>query len=85
MKGSDPAAFTKILGTVFREEREARKLSQNQLAKLSDVGRTGIIFFERGERLPSIYFCKAMADALGMRLSQLVERAEAIADGAKDS
>ena len=79
MKGSDPTGFTRILGTVFREEREARKLSQNQLAKLSDLGRSGIIFFERGDRMPSVYFCKAMADALGVPLSELVRRAETIA------
>ena len=64
---------------MFREEREARKLSQNQLAKLSDLGRSGIIFFERGDRMPSVYFCKAMADALGVPLSELVRRAETIA------
>lgn len=76
LQKSDPSRFALILGEVFREGREAQNLSQSRLADLSGVGRTGIIFFEKGERMPSIFFCKALANGLGTPLSELVKLAE---------
>ncbi len=44
---------------------------------MAKVSRTGIILFERGERMLSMQICKAIADALEVPLSKLIERAEA--------
>lgn len=76
MKAEDPIEFARQLGIVFREEREHQNLSQNRLSEMAAVGRTGIIMFERGDRMPSIHFCKALADALGLKLSELIARVE---------
>jgi transcriptional regulator with XRE-family HTH domain len=76
LKQKDPDDFTKGLGAVFRAERERQKLSKNQLSRASGVGRTGVLMFERGERVPTVFVCKALANALGMKLSTLVRRAE---------
>ena len=73
---TDPDQFTKRLGAVFRSERERQQLSQNQLSKQAGVARTGIIMFERGDRVPTVFVCKALANALGLKLSTLVRRAE---------
>lgn len=40
------------------------------------MSRTGIIMFERGERIPTLFVCKALADALGKPLHVLVRLAE---------
>ena len=78
LKGRDPDEFTKNLGAVFRAERERQKLSQNQLSKEAGVGRTGVIMFERGDRVPTVFVCKALANALGVKFSTLVRRAEEV-------
>jgi transcriptional regulator with XRE-family HTH domain len=72
----DPYLFTKRLGKVFADERVSKGLSQNRLSEMAGVARTGIILFERGERVPSIQICKHLADALAVPLSTLVDRAE---------
>jgi transcriptional regulator with XRE-family HTH domain len=68
--------FGKILGSLFKEEREKKGISKNRLAEDAGVARTVVIYFERQERMPTIHNCKALADALGVPLSRLVKRAE---------
>ena len=68
--------FAKRLGKVFADERVAQNISQNRLSEMAGVGRTGVILFERGERVPSIQICKNLSDALGVPLSKLIDRAE---------
>ncbi len=79
VKAADPVKFGRILGGVFMAEREKKKLSKTRLSETAGVARAGIILFERGDRMPSIHICKALADALGVALSTLVKRAEKIA------
>jgi transcriptional regulator with XRE-family HTH domain len=73
---ADSVRFARILGTLFKEEREKKGLSKNRLAEDAGVARTVVIYFEREERMPTIHNCKALADALGVPLSRLVKRAE---------
>ena len=68
--------FPQALASVFKEAREKAGLSQKKLAEKSKVGRTGIITFEAGGRIPSILLCKMMADALEVPLHELVAEAE---------
>ncbi|MCW1913003.1 helix-turn-helix domain-containing protein [Luteolibacter sp. GHJ8] len=73
---AEPVEFGKKLGGVFLAERERKKLSKTRLSEMAGVARAGIVLFERGDRMPSIHICKALADALGVPLSRLVKRAE---------
>lgn len=76
MSTADGVKFGKILGILFKEEREKRGISKNRLAEDAGVARTVVIYFEREERMPTIHNCKALADALGVPLSRMVKRAE---------
>lgn len=69
-------AFGRRLGAVFERERLAAGLSRTRLSEIAGVGRTGVILFERGERMPSIHIVKALADGLGILLSELIKMAE---------
>lgn len=76
LKRPQTLQFSRLLGRVFCREREIQKLSQNRLSEVANVSRTGIILFERGERILSVEICKAMADGLNLPLSELIRRAE---------
>lgn len=69
------------LGAAVREFRTAAGLSQDALAERSDMHRTYIGGIERGERNVSFTNLRRLADALGVRVSEVVMRAEAIEHG----
>jgi len=58
-------------GQRLRELRLARGLSQGKLAFKSGIHRTYLGSIERGERNPSLKNIAAIAEALGVSLSQL--------------
>jgi len=58
-------------GHRVRELREARGLSQEELAFRARVHRTYLGGIERGERNPSLKNIAAIAEALGVTLSEL--------------
>lgn len=64
------------LGIAIREQREQRRLSQEALSLATGVHRNYIGGVERAERRPSIVTIAVLAEALGLRASQLLERAE---------
>ncbi len=67
------------LGRIFRELREARGLSQEQLGDRANVHRTYVGKIERGEKDVSLRTASKLAEALGSRLSTIIdlfERAE---------
>lgn len=66
---SDPV--TKILGSLIREERERRGLTQEGLAALAGLHRTFVGEVERGESSPTIWVLARLCGALDMRLSHL--------------
>jgi len=61
----------KQFGKRIRELRLARGLSQEKLAFKSGMHRTYLGSIERGERNPSLKNIAAIAEALGVSLSQL--------------
>jgi len=61
----------KKLGERVRELRQARDLSQEELAFRVGVHRTYLGGIERGERNPSLKNVAAIAQALGITLSGL--------------
>ena len=65
----------KILAGVVRElheERERQKLSIKRLAARAGLSRTGLGHVEKGQRSPSLLNCLRIADALGLRLGDVL-------------
>ena len=61
----------KQFGKRVRDLREARGLSQEELAFKAGMHRTYLGGIERGERNPSLKNIAAIAEALGVSLSEL--------------
>jgi len=64
------------LGTAIRRERERLDLSQEDFAELANVHRTYVSSVELGKVNVGVEVANQLALALGMRLSELVRRAE---------
>jgi transcriptional regulator with XRE-family HTH domain len=60
------------LGTLVRTHREARGLTQKALAHASKLSPVYISQIEKGERMPSLTVCRALAQALGCPARRLV-------------
>jgi len=67
-----PEAF----GTVLRQYREAKDLSQEDLSYASDLDRTFVSRLESGKRQPTISTIFKLADALGVSPSEMVSRVQ---------
>lgn len=63
-------------GEVVREARKKSGLSQEELADLAGLHRTYIGMIERGEKNITMLNAEKIAVALGMKLSELMKRAE---------
>ena len=72
------APETAALGQAVRELRAERGLSQEALAQASELHPTYLSGIERGARNPTWRTLGRLCDALGVELSELVRRAEAI-------
>lgn len=60
-------------GQRIKEIRKAKGLSQEKLANLAEIDRTYLPEVERGERNISLVVAEKIANALGERLSQMLE------------
>ena len=58
----------------IREFREAKGLTQDKLADLSDLSRPVISQFEKGQRTPSLKALKRIADVLNTSVDELLVR-----------
>jgi transcriptional regulator with XRE-family HTH domain len=56
----------------IRELREARRLSQGDLAKLVNKSRSGVAQVEQGNKAPTVKTLELFARALGVSISDLV-------------
>lgn len=65
--------FYKRLGERFIRIRNKKKLSQEQLALLSDIDRTYYARIEEGKANPSIKILSKIARILKMRIGELVK------------
>jgi len=63
-------------GRVLREHRKAQGFSQEKLAERAGVHPTHVGLVERGERNPTLDVAASLAEALGMRLSDMIREAE---------
>jgi transcriptional regulator with XRE-family HTH domain len=63
-------------GRAIREERERLELSQEKFAERANVHRTYISSIELGKVSVGIEVANSLATALGLKLSELVRKAE---------
>lgn len=66
------------LGRAVRAIRDEKKISQVQLAEATGLAQAWISQIERGRRNPSWSNVLRLAEGLGVRLSELVKRAETL-------
>jgi len=69
-------AIEKRFGERVRELRLAKGLSQEELAFRADIHRTYLSGVERGIRNPALRNIEAIADSLGVSLSELLSFGE---------
>lgn len=70
------APLSPWVGIAIRRRREARGLSQEELAEAADLHRTYISMVERAVRNITVDSLSGIADALATRPSQLIQHAE---------
>lgn len=68
--------FVDSLGRNIKAERYRRGFSQEKLAEKTGLHRTYIGVIERGEKNITIRNCCKIADALNIRLSELIRLSE---------
>lgn len=61
---------------VVKKHRKALNMSRAALAEKAGLHQTYIGLLERGKRSPNLDTAKAIADALGVRLTDLIRKAE---------
>jgi len=66
-----------ILGKILQEERKAKQISQEKLAKLTGLDRTAISLIETGKRSPTFSTILRICSALGIHPSKLFLQFEA--------
>ena len=72
-------------GAAIRQLRERQGWSQEILAAHADLNRSYIGELERGESLASLATIAKLAEALGLRMSELLTHAEQIAQSKNTS
>jgi len=65
-----------LVGKVIQEYREKKKLSQEVVSGLADIGRTHLSAIERGVRKPTLETFFKIADALDIKPSELMKLIE---------
>jgi len=71
-----PVLDAKIVGTVIAEYRKKKKLSQEVLSGLADIGRTHLSAIERGDRKPTLETFYRICLALDVPMSTLIQEIE---------
>ena len=66
----------KIVGDAIAHCRKSKKVSQEVLSGLADIGRTHLSAIERGERKPTLETLFRISYALGVKPSELVAEIE---------
>ena len=61
-----------VVGEVIAYFRRSKKVSQEVLSGLSDIGRTHLSAIERGERKPTLETLYRISCALGVSMSEIV-------------
>ena len=64
------------VGEVIAYFRKNKKISQEVLSGLADIGRTHLSAIERGERKPTLETLYKISCALDVKMSEIVEEIE---------
>ena len=70
------AALQQRFGSVIRRRREAKGISQEDLAFRAGLHRTYVSLLERGQRNPSLVVMSKLAGALDTTMTSLVRGVE---------
>lgn len=70
-----------VLLNLLKALRIDQRLTHEQLADKANVHRTTIGLLEKGERTPSVGIAAQISDALGIPLSDLLQKAEQVVSG----
>lgn len=62
----------KLVGKVIADFRKRKKVSQEVLSGLADIGRTHLSAIERGERKPTLETLYRISLALEVKMSDIV-------------
>lgn len=62
------------IGSILKEHRQNAKLSQSELARITDIKQQNISRWESGIHIPNIIDCIKLADFYGISLDELVGR-----------
>ncbi len=65
-----------IVGKTIQEIREKKHMSQELVSGFAGIGRTHLSAIERGERKPTLETFFKIADALGIKASELMAEIE---------
>ena len=65
-----------LVGKVIQRCREDKKQSQELLSGLAGIGRTHLSAIERGQRKPTLDTFCCIAEAMGLKPSQLLAEIE---------
>ncbi|MBR3149306.1 MAG: helix-turn-helix transcriptional regulator [Eubacterium sp.] len=67
---------SKTVGSVIADLRKNKGLSQEVLSGLADIGRTHLSAIERGDRKPTLETLYRLANALDIKMSDIVKEIE---------
>ncbi len=71
-----PTLNSKTVGEVIADFRKKKGVSQEVLSGLADIGRTHLSAIERGERKPTLETLFRIANALDVKMSDIVSEIE---------
>lgn len=71
-----PEGLDEAFGRVLRDARKSKELSQEALGTAGNLHPTYVSLLERGKNSPSLRALFVLADALGVKPSELVGRTE---------
>lgn len=66
----------KLVGEAIARQRKRKRMSQEVLSGLSDIGRTHLSAIERGERKPTLETLYRISIAMGVKMSEIVAEIE---------
>ncbi len=66
----------RVVGLVIWRFRKRKRISQEVLSGLADLGRTHLSAIERGERKPTLETLYKISRALGVSMSEIVAEIE---------
>lgn len=71
-----PTLDSKLVGEVIADFRKRKGVSQEVLSGFADIGRTHLSAIERGERKPTLETLYRLANALDVKMSEIVMEIE---------